>query len=654
MRNLKQYLAAPFILMTAFMLVFYPDLAWAQASSAGGGGALESMGQITSYSVQVITAAAHFLIQYMPALWGTDLITGPQVIAGIKPMWMFIRNFVNLVMVLVLLFIVFANLVTAGGEIGGGKLKDWTIKEKLPKLIFTLVAVNFTIMGIKLLADAVYVGTVALFSIGDQAVIARGGESIEDMYSMMVDTKTFKVCEGGGGGGNCKPVRKIINDVYCPSGDAKKDPCLFKMRDSINVGQLLDPAKKNIMVAFGHYVMHLEMLPVVAAQKDFMSVLDNAIFSLVMAVAYVLAMIASFIVLLVRVIMIWVFILLSPILLASLVMGVASEDLGKILKIVMAYMVVPMKIAAAFAFSFVMVSVVETIQPSPTNFASTMEPGPPLVPFWGLDGWGWIWKILTVVLFWKSVFEFALADVPGMSGVIGKIKGFGETMAGNALTSIGNQAKIPGTSGADGNPVGAVTGAKAAFNIPNRQAQANQRKVNSFSDTLNGGKSGASDNKAMTAANKLKTTLRQTAKTNAQMINDGFSDSIKSLQEAGMDKSSFSRMTDEGAKSLDSPFKDKGYGDKFISKNRAAISRAWTDGAKEIKNSVTSGMSDGAKTFLSQMNSGGKSASDFNGKDASNFSNKDLKFMNDGMTKGWKIKRGTGNKVVIEEQGSSS
>jgi len=46
--------------------------------------------------------------------------------------------------------------------------------------------------------------------------------------------------------------------------------------------------------------------------------------------------------------MIWVFILLSPILLASLVMGVASDDMGKILKIVMAYMVVPMKIAAAF------------------------------------------------------------------------------------------------------------------------------------------------------------------------------------------------------------------------------------------------------------------------------------------------------------------
>ncbi len=453
------------IVVASFM---FPDVAF--ATEQGKSPTLENFGQIASQLVHVLTAAALLIIQFMPPVWGTDLITGDQIIEGLRPMWKFIRNAMNLVFVIVLILVAFANMLSNGGKQGGSILQNWSIKSKLGPIILGLVAINFSLLMVKVLADAVYVVTTAIFSVADQAIASEGVQDVNAMFDMEVDTTTFERCKKkhGGSGGKCEKIRKLLNNTYCGSKSTEKSPCFFKIKDKINVTQIVDPEKKNVVLAFGFFFMHLEMLPIVAAKaKNVFDVLDDTLFSLIMAVAYLLAMIAAFIVMLIRVLMMWVFILLSPILVTAWVLGWTSQ-IGKLNEQFWAYLIVPVKIAAAFTFSFILIAVLDGITPSPEHFTGYVDPGPPLKKFWGTnEGWKFVWKIFTVMLFWKTVF-WAMEGLEGAQAITDKIQGFGTQLGKTALAFGADQIPIGGGKTAasllssTGNPVAQLSALERA------------------------------------------------------------------------------------------------------------------------------------------------------------------------------------------------
>ncbi len=427
--------AFAFLVATFFM----PEMAF--ATNAARSPALENFAQTMSALVHILTAATLILLQFMPPLWGTDLITGPDIIAALKPMWMFIRNIMNMVFVIVLLAVIMINLLTSGES------SNWSIKAKLGKIILGLVAVNFSLLAVKVLVDATYVGTIGLLTIADTAIDAKGTKDVQEMMDLKVDTKKYTVCKDQSAGKPCTPVRDIINDTFCKSKDPNKDYCLFKVKDKIEVDQLQDPEKKNIILAFGVHFMRLESLPILAANsKSIWAVLDNALFSFVMAVAYILALVAVFVVLIVRVVMMWVMILLSPILVTGWVLGWSGDAFQQINGRFWNYLIVPMKVAAVFAFTFVLIATLDAVVPAPQFYTEYIEPGAPLKPFWGdekFKGWQFVWKIFIVVLFWKAVF-LALKDIEDVQGVVQGIQNFGSGMAKTAMTWGADQIKIPG------------------------------------------------------------------------------------------------------------------------------------------------------------------------------------------------------------------
>lgn len=427
-------------------LLLLPEMAWAQVG--GQNDALKNFSEIAATLVHVITAAAMLLIQFFPPLWGSELITGDQVTEMLRPMWIYIRNLTNIAFVGIMLFLAFTNLITSGKGI-----KDWNVKSKLGRVILGLVAINFSMLAVRVLVDVVHVGTMALLSIADPVIEANGITNVADYYSRSVDTETFQPCGpsapgGGAAGPNCKTIREIINNTFCPDGGSG-NACLFKIREmgeiSAQAALMNNPEQKNIMLAFGSFFMKLESLPLLSADTGgLLDVLDSAIFSLVFAIAYVLALAAMMVVLLVRVVMMWVFIIFSPLLVTGWVLGINGLD--KISDEFKKYLIVPVKAAGALAFGFVMISQLQLMTIPSEFFVSVIEPGASLKSLWGpteFGGWRMLWQILTVVLFWKVVFDFALTGMPGAQA----IKGFGESLGKVGLSAAG-EIPLPGVGGA--------------------------------------------------------------------------------------------------------------------------------------------------------------------------------------------------------------
>lgn len=446
-----------------------PDLAFAQSGATND--ALKNFAEIAATLVHVITAIAMIMVQFFPAIWGSELITGDQVTEMLRPMWIYIRNLTNIAFVGMILFLAFSNLVTSGKGI-----KDWNIKSKLGPVILGLVAINFSLLAMRVLVDVVHVGTVALLSIADPIIETRGVNDISDYYARSVDTKTFEPCDAAGGSSTCKSIRDITNNTFCASDDA----CLFKIKEisaiKAEAEKMNSPEKKNIMLGFATFFMKLESLPLLSADTGgLLDVLDSTIFSLIFGVAYLLALMAMFVVLLVRVVMMWLFIIFSPILVTSWVFGfnipMISDNFWK-------YLLVPVKAAGALAFGFVMISALETMTIPVEYYTSVIEPGASLKNLWGPDefgGWRMLWKVLTVVLFWKVVFDFALKDIEGVSGIVGGIKNFGEKAGQAGLTMAADNVPIgiPGVGG-EGMTLASLMGSGS---INNRLSQARQRMI---------------------------------------------------------------------------------------------------------------------------------------------------------------------------------
>ena len=422
-------------------VLFMPDIALAQATGDTNE-SIKNFAQIAASLVHIISAIAILIMQFMPALWGSELITGVEVTNGLRTLWVYVRNLTNIAFVGMILFLAFSNLVTSGKGI-----KDWNIKSKLGPVILGLVAINFSLLAMRVLVDVVHVGTVALLSIADPIIEARGVNNVADYYTRSVDTETFEDCDVSSGGANCKPLREIVNSTFCASG-LTGDSCLFQIKEAGELqaaaAAMGNPEKRNIMMAFGTFFMKLESLPLLSAESGgLLNVLDSTIFSIIFGLAYLLALIAIFIVLLIRVVMMWLFIIFSPVLVTSWVFGFQLPLIGDQF---WKYLLVPLKAAGALAFGFVMLATLETMKVPKEIYVDMVDIGAPLKKFWGgeeFGGWAMIWKVLTVVLFWKVVFDFALKDIEGVSGITGAIQKFGTTAGSAALSYGASQVPVP-------------------------------------------------------------------------------------------------------------------------------------------------------------------------------------------------------------------
>ncbi|MCF7905877.1 hypothetical protein K9L63_01660 [Candidatus Gracilibacteria bacterium] len=436
--------------------------------------ALQDIAQALSVLINILTFLSLLILDFGGTLIGTDMITGPEAMEAVRPMWVIIRNFTNIGFVLVLLFLAFANLFSFGEG-------NWTIKEKLPKVIMALIAINFSLLGFKVLIDAVHVGTISLISISDTALKVKEADGLKNLMTQKFDKTTLQPCSSDDPNIECVEFHEVITTVFCDEdeeGNIKQDSCLFSLNPKSWEGPLRprNETSRNLFLSFGVFFQHLERLPTLAAKlESWTGVLDNVIFSGIMALAFMVALVAIFLALLVRVVVLWLAMIFSPLIVAGSIMGLADKagDMGSM---VFKALIMPLKIGGAFAVTFVMLTALSGAGLF-SGEGDLVLPGPALSQF-GQGAYAILWQIMTVVVFWKVAF-WALQDSPINDMVIQKIRSGAESVAGYAAKSATiDQTIIPVGTG------GEKVGLSALAKIPSIMRSARQKNLDEQEDKL--------------------------------------------------------------------------------------------------------------------------------------------------------------------------
>ncbi|MCF7846972.1 MAG: type IV secretion system protein [Candidatus Gracilibacteria bacterium] len=508
--------------------IFLPETVAAQSvEDLVGSESLQGLAEIAAVIINIFTFLSLVLLNFGGELLGTDMITGPEAMMAIRPMWVWVRNLVNIVFVGVLVFLAFSNLFSSFRGDGGGS--NWTIKDKLPKIIISLVAINFSLLGFRLVIDAINVGTVAILGIADTKLEGTDTDSLNKVITekswVPVNSESKKkelknragnklISQGNvigfGVGAKCKNSEEYlidqaneandtllveegdklfscesalaqINDTFCPSwreyeddrtpekfnNDADQHNCLFMMSESYfsenetngMIQSKTDPGR-NLFMAFGTTFMHLERLPQLAANLNNLgAVLDNTLFSALMAIAYLVALVVIFIALIARLIVLWLALVFSPLLVAASIMGFGKAGSGDLATKFVTHLIMPLKIAAAFAISFVMLSAMVTFSSTQAEASGQAFWFGPALSQIGQGEYALLWQLATIVIFWMAAFWAIQGNIAEKitSGIKSGVEMLGKTTAeaatiyrpifavgtGKEKVSIGSLGQIP-------------------------------------------------------------------------------------------------------------------------------------------------------------------------------------------------------------------
>lgn len=418
--------------------------------------ALESFTTLASLMIKVLTFLAFLFMSWGEKLMTSDLILAEETMDAIRSMWVIVRNITNIGFVIMLLFLAFSNLFS--GIAGGG---NWTIKEKLPKIILALIAVNFSLLGFRVLVDATQVATEAILSIAGSTMESKGElhQLKKVMESPFNDKGEKCTLPKAGSSPDCKRFYEWVNHTMCKGvNDSKKadfyEECFFYVNQEFwnEQGDHLDPNEYSaitLFMTFGSFFQHFERLPALAANTDsWTEVVDNVLFSLIMGLAFIVAMVALFVVLLLRVVVLWIMMVFSPFLVVGMIMGVG--DSSKASGQVITYLLVPIKFAAILVVTMILLMVqIDMVSLAGEGPIQMIQLGPSLNQF-GAGPASILWQIATVIIFWKLAF-WALEGTAAQK-IVDQIRGAAETVGGywaKSWTVDRPMIPIPG-----GSPVG--------------------------------------------------------------------------------------------------------------------------------------------------------------------------------------------------------
>lgn len=261
--------------------------------------------------------------------------------------WRNIRNIVNILFILVLLGIAFYNVV-------GGSSQDYHIKTILPKFVIALIAVNFSFLAVKVVVDGVSVVTTAIFALPNAVFDEMSGTGKNNPKELTNDEQFKKgICELNYGYGD--KYAPPAENGYCIADKTKKDftqkgKDFFRMYDSNNAAIVL-------AVNMGK-VAEINKVTIKDFTQAVKSMLLNVLFSTMMYIVYSVAFVAMLIILAIRLVVLWVTMVLSPLIVLKYVIPESlksslggADELGK--KFVQ-NAIAPIPIALVMSIGFIM------------------------------------------------------------------------------------------------------------------------------------------------------------------------------------------------------------------------------------------------------------------------------------------------------------
>lgn len=388
----------------------------------------------------------------------------------LQKIWVISRNIVNIVFVFLLLIIALSLVFNPSTEKGAipGKL-----------LIFTLllVAVNFSYLGTKVVLDAAGVVTHVVFAIPSGISTANTGVNVESCKVNDIIEPSSEGCfpaaiyapvdsggneplnfmRGEGEDDECKDLEEGYADAYeGEKGTGKpRNPAemtnrekneVFQRRTSICWENLnLFKYDQNTAVVYLTYgSARVQNLINSNAGDDFAQLTVGVIMSLVIQLAYSIALIALWIALIIRMIMLWLLVAFSPFIILMLYWKYGGgqqnpfEAVSKYfsLEAFFKWAFVPAKVGAIFAVSFIIISAGQTMGEGTISIIDNLNKGGFTFKiyntrslFMGMDSLqSFIWLIVSLVILWMGTFA-VLEDMPIVSSVTNRIRDYGISTA---------------------------------------------------------------------------------------------------------------------------------------------------------------------------------------------------------------------------------
>ncbi len=312
-------------------------------------------------------------------LMQNDILFGAGMEQRLNEIWVNVRNIVNILFVLILLGIALYNVLGAG--------ENYHIKTILPKFVIALIAVNFTFLASKVVLDGVNIVSTAIFALPNQVQCslnpsaagcpnASTGGSSSGQVGILTKDQIKSMCAaiyGADPGTDDYNIAVNGNPPSGQSGDQSQTTSTAGLTfctttDDANTGYL-----NNKLVTFFNsmnannaaLIMALTLQQAdgldkvtVNSQNTTLGQLSvNFIFSIILYVVYGAAFVALFATLLIRLVVLWVLIAVSPLMVLPFVVPAIKDSLGEAGDIMNKFVqnaIVPIPVALVMSIGFIM------------------------------------------------------------------------------------------------------------------------------------------------------------------------------------------------------------------------------------------------------------------------------------------------------------
>ncbi|MBT7483354.1 hypothetical protein HN680_01135, partial [Candidatus Peregrinibacteria bacterium] len=393
-----------------------------------------------------LQALLYPVVMIASALMDNEILLSPEMESKILGIWVEIRNWVNIIFVLVLVGIALYNVM---GVAGDGS--NYALKAILPKIVIGLIAVNFSFLAVKLMIDSVGVLTEAVYALPTNFItwdsyaddlelrLCRSSESSTAEGEKVKDLGPKKVKDASVLGMIFCEIEnpeaaaddKVLSGLFSPTGET-----YFSHFGEHN-------ATASIMINMG-LTADADVVKLDEGGLDELAAMAiHALFGIFLFLMFGFAFVALVVVLIARLIILWICLALSPLIVLFFVFpdianfGGGEMDLkDKFLK----HLFVPLVIGVVLSIGFTMLNVLydsesgqwtkqlgpnvefgqlDTTSVDVAEMTTTL--GKDITDFQDL-----LIAICAVLIIWIGVF--AAADQTVASSVTSTIKGAGESV----------------------------------------------------------------------------------------------------------------------------------------------------------------------------------------------------------------------------------
>jgi len=315
------------------------------------------------------------ILLLLGGLLNNDLLFSGGMQTVLLNIWSAVRDFVNVMFVLGLLGVAVYNII------GIGNNESYSVKKALPKIAIALIAVNFSFLACKVVLDVVNVTTTAIFAMPMASDSLKKYNDPAEMKKLSDSfcNKITNLPKSSGAEKNpyCDPVKSADSGAAktAPASGTPATPTDKSLSTQVkgelnNLGKSFFSTFNSRNVAL---VMAIELMDIVNIDKvdqinvsTIKSLTINTIFSLIFLTIYATAFIALFVALLVRVVVLWISIAISPLSFLGMAFEAVKSKFGDddpFFKLFMKHALVPLPVALILTVGMIMIAQLKQISP---------------------------------------------------------------------------------------------------------------------------------------------------------------------------------------------------------------------------------------------------------------------------------------------------